>query len=372
MSPRPLLTAASLALLPTVAAEAQDLSCTSAPSVAPAVVWEVHATTGQTGWNGILNPQSPRFPPYTFDNVTQSNGVWSAGPTARFWSASWEYDLGGQPSSCEVDVVIDGGSFLAIPKLEADWKSQFLLEVASVRIDVIAWIRGGPGTVYEVSRGHLGELFAARLNYGGSLQAAGQTVSFPSPTAAVAQLEVLEPFQQSMTDGVSRTFSEYPGVLYSRGLTDHVAVDLAAWQSCILGCPGSFIDGTGSLTSGVTVRLPVGVDPEIVSLTTSTLSADSASPPVPLGTPVTPFCLALDPDDGSAPGAGIVRYRWWVNGQYEPSTCGPVGPTVRVRSGRSVLFTVQVVDDEGMLALRSAAFTSQAPRPVSPEPRGAR
>lgn len=328
-------------------------SCVS--SDAPAVIWQITASTGQTGWAGWSYPQIDRFPPHTYANVsTYQAGGYTAGQTIGNWSTTWSYTLSGQPSAASASLQFDGGAFRSTYSVVVNWYSQFMLETAYANNSLIAWVRGGPGTQFRYNANHVGDFTASRLNYGGSLAGGGQTVNFPNATQSSIQLNLTASGVTSTTSSQTRTFIEYPGITYSRaqftyGLGDNMSVMATAFQSCIMLCPGSSVNGSGGVDSGLTIELPIGVPPVATHITANPSIASNGNVAyVPPMTVINLRAHALDPDDPPSPSNGIVCYRWYADGQYLLTSCTPDGPGI-INPGQSINVVVEAVDNEGMV-----------------------
>ncbi|HEB52745.1 MAG TPA: hypothetical protein ENI87_05780 [bacterium] len=305
-----------------------------------------------------MAPNVNRFEPHTFRNLSPGSlRLWGA------WESDWSYSLNGQPSDGYLALGFDGATFYSEHLVTADWTSQFLLETAWSSVTVYAWVRGTPGTTVEVATSHIGGGSASRLNYGGGVTAGGSTSGFPNATAGSFTHNTSSGgYEMLTTSGVTRTFPEYPGVIYSRLDFGPMSVGMQGGQSCIMLCPGSFINGQVHLLSNLTVRLPTGLRPKVVAVFPVPRSvvgdypvaSDNTFVYVPHSTSLELRVLAFDPDDGSKAHAGIVGYRWARDGSALGgglgSLCARAVVLTELRPGETQVWTVAAIDNEGFVS----------------------
>jgi hypothetical protein len=356
------------------------------PSDAPLVIWVVSASSGQSGWGGLSNPTVNRFPPYTYESLPPGAPL----RVVDSWSANWSYSLGTQPSTGYLRVSFDGASFTSEHLVTANWNGQFLIESVWANITLQAWVRGPIGTAVEVLEAYVGGGNAARLNYTGGAMGGGLSSAFPGATgSSFAHSTTAGCPNMCQTSTATRTFVQYPGVTYSLLSFSPIQATMSAAQSCIMACPGSFVNGTTYMQSFVNIRLPAGIPPKVLAIFPLpenangdyAVASDSQGVFVPHSTGIELRALAYDPDDGNVIGAGITGYRWTVEGAPFGPGLGAwcTGDTVvaNLAPGATQVWTVSAVDNEGdvsppkTIRLRSQPVfplpwpgSSQPPRPI--------
>ncbi len=321
----------------------------------PPVVWEVDAKIWQQGWFGWDNPQYVRIEDAYAKTTDNGHGGWAVNASHQSWNKGWVWQ-GNFPSSAQTSGRFTPAILNCRQTHSSAWSSDFIMEKVYAVLIVRAWVRGGAGTQCTLDLAH-GGFWAGELCDTGSARLQGYDLVVTGDGGGCSSVHVPLTVSHNsslhVTSSQTRVFDEFPQQVYSLldfntgGGTDVVeeaSLRAMGWESCIMMCgPPTRVVGGGTLLSSIRVSLLTGVrpTPRFDHRYTATRNAASRSLGIELES------LSYDEDDGTDPGAGIMHYEWFADGELLQSEPDPYLVFDPVHSGLFAV-TLEVTDDEGM------------------------